>query len=87
MLITPNTIAFRASISEAELRERMIDEVLSQIGGLDANGRRVPELKVTVLRGTGRVGGYTIEVSGPAPARILLPGGAIRAAIDRTEGA
>lgn len=71
-LITPTTIAFRAFISEDELRRRMGDEVLEQIGGLDANGKRFPELKVSVTRGAGR--GYTIDVSGPAPARILLPG-------------
>lgn len=73
-LITPDTISFRAHIAEDELRQRMLDEVLEQIGGLDANGKRFPDLKVSVTRGAGRAGGYTIEVSGPAPARILLEG-------------
>lgn len=73
-LISPTTIAFRAFVSEDELRRRMGDEVLEQIGGLDESGERFPELKVSVTRGSGRAGGYTIDVSGPAPARILLPG-------------
>lgn len=70
-LIVPNTISFRASIAEDELRNRMADEVLGQIGGLDENGKRHPGIKVDVRRGPH--GGYTIDVSGPAPARVLLP--------------
>lgn len=73
-LIRPDTVAFQASVSEEDLRRRMADEVLEQIGGLDAEGRRLPGIKVSVRRGQTRAGGYTIEVSGPAPARILLPG-------------
>lgn len=73
-LISPSTIAFRAFVSEEDLRRRIGDEVLEQIGGLDENGKCFPELKVSVTRGTGRAGGYTIDVSGPAPARIALPG-------------
>jgi len=73
-LISPTTIAFRAFVCEEDLRRRMGDEVLEQIGGIDENGKRYPDLKVSVTRGNGRAGGYTIEVSGPAPARILLEG-------------
>lgn len=73
-LIKPDTIAFSATVSEDEIRNRMADEVLEQIGGLDADGKRLPGIHVTVKRGDSRKGGYTISVSGPAPARILLPG-------------
>ena len=72
-LIRPDTISFRASVSEDELRERIAQEVLEQIGGLGPDGKKLPGITVKVLRGTTRAGGYTIEVSGPAPARILLP--------------
>lgn len=70
-LIVPDTISFRAAISEDALRERMANEVLEQIGGLDADGKRLPGIKADVARGNH--GGYIITVSGPAPARILLP--------------
>lgn len=73
-LIRPNTISFRASVSENEIRERMALEVLEQIGGLGDDGKKLPGITVSVKRGTGRAGGYTVDVSGPAPARILLPG-------------
>lgn len=64
-LIKPDTISFRATVTEEEIRKRMADEVLEQIGGLDSNGRRVPGISVRVNRGNGRAGGYTIDVSGP----------------------
>ena len=72
-LIKPDTISFRASVTEDEIRERMANEVLEQIGGLDADGKKLPGITVRVNRGTGRAGGYTIDISGPAPARIFLP--------------
>lgn len=71
-LITPDRISFKASISEDELRKRMGREVLEQIGGCDENGKPNPGISVNITRGSH--GGYTIEVSGPAPARIMLPG-------------
>lgn len=74
-MIRPNTISFRASVTEQEIRDRMALEVLEQIGGLDTDGRPLPGIKATVRRGDGRAGGYTIDVTGPMPARILLPGG------------
>lgn len=73
-LIRPETISFRAVVTEEQIRERMGIEVLEQIGGLDAEGKRLPGITVKVNRGNGRTGGYTIDVSGPMPARILLPG-------------
>lgn len=73
-LIRPETISFRAVVTEEQIRERMGLEVLEQIGGLDADGKRLPGITVKVNRGNGRAGGYTIDVSGPMPARILLPG-------------
>lgn len=72
-LIRPETISFRAYVTEAEIRERMGLEVLEQIGGLDAEGKKLPGVNVSVKRGNGRTGGYTIDVSGPMPARIMLP--------------
>ncbi len=73
-LIHPQTIAFIAEVSEDELRKRMADEVLESIGALGPDGKPVPGVKATVRRGTGRSGGYTIHVTGPAPARVMLPG-------------
>lgn len=70
-LITPDTIHFEARISEDELRRRMELEVLEQINGIDESGRRRDGLSVKTARGTH--GGYVISVSGPAPARIMLP--------------
>ncbi|WP_196258598.1 hypothetical protein [Pelagibacterium limicola] len=72
-LIHPETISFRASVTEAEIRERMAHEVLEQIGGIGRDGKRLPGITVKVNRGNGRAGGYTIDISGPAPARIFLP--------------
>lgn len=72
-LIRPETISFRASVTEDEIRDRMANEVLEQIGGLDEQGKKLTGISVNVKRGTGRSGGYTIDVSGPMPARILLP--------------
>ncbi|GGF24658.1 hypothetical protein GCM10011321_15080 [Youhaiella tibetensis] len=72
-LITPETISFRATVTEDEIRERMAHEVLDQIGGIGPDGKPFPGIRVKVGRGTGRGGGYTIDVSGPAPARIYLP--------------
>lgn len=70
-LISPDTISFRASVTEDEVRHRMAQEVLEQIGGLNADGKRLPGITVKVNRGT--KGGYTIDVTGPAPAKIFLP--------------
>lgn len=72
-MISPDTISFRATVTEAEIRERMAQEVLEQIGGIGPDGKRQPGLVVRVNRGNGRGGGYTIDVAGPAPARIYLP--------------
>lgn len=73
-LIRPTSIAFHASVTEEELRQRLGDEVLAQIGGLDEKGKRLPGITVAVRRGDSRKGGYTIAVSGPVPARLALPG-------------
>ncbi|MBY5657136.1 MULTISPECIES: hypothetical protein [Rhizobium] len=74
-MIKPSTISFRAVVTEQEIRDRMATEVLEQIGGLDVDGKPLPGITVTVKRGDGRAGGYTIDISGPAPARIYLPKG------------
>jgi hypothetical protein len=72
-IIKPDTISFRASVTEQEIRDRMAQEVLEQIGAVDENGKKLPGITVNVRRGEGRAGGYTIDVTGPAPARIMLP--------------
>lgn len=72
-MISPDTISFRATVTEDEIRKRMADEVLEQIGGLGPDGKPLPGVRASVKRGTGRAGGYTIDVSGPMPARIYLP--------------
>jgi hypothetical protein len=74
-MIKPSTISFRAVVTEQEIRDRMAAEVLEQIGGLDVDGKPLPGITVNVKRGDGRAGGYTIDISGPAPARIYLPKG------------
>jgi len=72
MLIVANEISFRAHVGEDELRARMEREVLEQINGIDpATDKRRAGLKTKITRGSH--GGYTIEVSGPAPAQIMLP--------------
>lgn len=72
-LITPESIAFRATITEGEIRQRMADELLEQIGGIGPDGKWLPGVDVKVTRGDSRKGGYSIEVTGPVPARMLLP--------------
>lgn len=72
-MISPDTISFRATVTEDEIRKRMSDEVLEQIGGLGPDGKPLHGIRAFVKRGTGRAGGYTIDVSGPMPARIYLP--------------
>lgn len=72
-LIKPDTITFTARISEQELRDRITQEVLEQIGAIDQDGKPLQGVTAKVTRGDGRKGGYCITVSGPAPARISLP--------------
>jgi hypothetical protein len=72
-MITPQSIAFTASVSEEEIRQRMAYEVLEQIGALGEDGKPLPGVKWTVTRGTGRSGGYVISITGPMPARVSLP--------------
>lgn len=72
-IIRPDTISFRATVSEQDIRKRMADEVLEQINALDADGRPLPGVLVKVNRGSSRAGGYTIDVTGPMPARLMLP--------------
>ncbi|MEO0699278.1 MAG: hypothetical protein AAFY81_06120 [Pseudomonadota bacterium] len=72
-LIAPQTISFRAEVSEEEIKERLAMEVLESIGALGVDGKPHPHVKWRVLRGSGRKGGYCIEVTGPAPAKLSLP--------------
>lgn len=73
-IIRPETISFRAVVTETEIRERMAMEALEQIGGLDGDGKPLPGIRWQVRRGPSRTGGYTIDITGPMPARVLLPG-------------
>lgn len=71
-MIIANEISFRAFVSEDEIRARMTREVLEQINGIDPDTDKIRKgLTAKVTRGSH--GGYTIEVSGPAPAQIMLP--------------
>lgn len=72
-IIAPQSIAFTASVTEEEIRERMAYEVLEQIGALGDNGKPLPGIQWNVTRGTGRSGGYVISVTGPAPVHLSLP--------------
>lgn len=72
-LISPQSIAFTATVTETEIRERMSLEVLEQIGALDESGKPLPGIETDVKRTPGRQGGYTIHVTGPAPVRLQLP--------------
>ena len=72
-IISPQTIAFEASITEDELKHRMAMEVLASINALDAEGNPAPGITWKVLRGRTKKGGYTISVTGPMPARMSLP--------------
>lgn len=74
-LLRPETINFIARITEDEIKKRLADEVLQSIGGLGDDGKPLPGVSAKVRRGLSRVGGYTVEVSGPMPARmVMLPG-------------
>lgn len=79
-LIRPQEISFTATVTEEEIQERIALEVLEQIGGLGPDGKPLPGIRWTVLRGEARKGGYTVRISGPAPARIALP-----PALERTD--
>ncbi|MFC4668370.1 hypothetical protein ACFO5X_07385 [Seohaeicola nanhaiensis] len=72
-LIRPNTISFFAEITEDELRKRIADEVLTAVGAMGEDGKPLPGVKAEVRRGESRKGGYKITITGPAPARLLLP--------------
>jgi hypothetical protein len=47
--------------------------VLESVGGMGDNGKPLPGVHATVRRGSGRAGGYTIDVTGPMPVRLSLP--------------
>lgn len=70
-LIQPQTVRFVAKVTEDELKERLAAEVLDSIGALGPDGKPALGVTTTVRRGQGRAGGYTIEVSGPMPGRLL----------------
>mgnify|MGYP003443603186 CR=1 FL=1 len=72
-MITPETIALKASVTEEEIRARMVQEVLEGIGGWDAEKNKpLPGIKSHVTRNSSRAGGYNIEITSPMPARITM---------------
>lgn len=72
-MIKPETIAFKATVTEEEIRTRMVLEVLEGIGGLDAEtGKPLPGISWKVTRNQARSGGYNIEITSPMPARITM---------------
>lgn len=72
-MIRPESIAFKATVSEEEIRARMVEEVLEGIGALDLETRKpLPGIRTHVTRNTSRAGGYNIEVTSPMPARITM---------------
>jgi hypothetical protein len=72
-MITPEAIAFKATVSEDEIRARMVQEVLEGIGGWDTeNNKPLPGIRSHVTRNTSRAGGYNIEITSPMPARITM---------------
>jgi hypothetical protein len=73
-MIRPESIAFKATVTEEEIRARMVQEVLEGIGGLGPDGKPLPGIRTHVTRNPSRAGGYNIEITGPMPARIMLPG-------------
>lgn len=72
-MIAPQSIAITATVTKDEIRQRMAFEVMEQISALGPDGKPLPGVKWTVTRGNGRAGGYSISVTGPMPARALLP--------------
>jgi len=72
-MIRPDAINFRATVTEDEIKQRLADEVLESVGGMGDNGKPLPGVHATVRRGSGRAGGYTIDVTGPMPVRLSLP--------------
>ena len=72
-IIKPQSIAYTATVTEEEITERMVMELLEQIGALDDASKPLPGVEWKVTRGTGRAGGYTILVTGSAPVRVALP--------------
>lgn len=70
--LMPKTIAFTAAITEDELRKRLVEEVLDNMGALNPDGTIPDGITWAVTRGDSRKGGYTVEIRGPAPARLML---------------
>lgn len=71
--IMPKSVAFTAEISEDELRQRLVAEVLESIGALNEDGTPAPGVEAVIVRGEARKGGYRVTIKGPMPARLLLP--------------
>ncbi|MFN3261680.1 MAG: hypothetical protein ACE37J_14070 [Pikeienuella sp.] len=70
-LIKPHEIRFTASITEEELRARLVAETLENIGALGPEGKPAVGVTTRITRGESRRGGYTITVTTPMPASLL----------------
>lgn len=61
-LIDPNLIVHRGSITEADLKARLIAEAIEQVGWMGADSKPIAGVTATIHRGPSRQGGYTVEV-------------------------
>lgn len=64
--------AFTATITEDEVKQWLLEEVLAKLGGLNPDGSMPDGISFTIRRGDSRKGGYTVQIHGPAPTRLLL---------------
>lgn len=62
-LIDPNVITHSGTISEDELKARLVSEALEQAGWLDAEGLPLKGVTSSIYRGDGRRGGYRVQIS------------------------
>lgn len=62
-LIDPNVITHHGSITEEDLRTRLLFEAFEQAGWMGEDGKPLKGVGGSVLRGDGRRGGYRVEVS------------------------
>ncbi len=70
--LMPKTIAFTSTITEAELRQRLVEEVLDNMGALNADGSTPEGITSKVSRGDSHKGGYIVEIIAPMAPRLLL---------------
>lgn len=62
-LIDPNVVTHQGSISEDELRRRLVREAIEQAGWIGDGGLPIVGVTARITRGQGKAGGYTVQVS------------------------